>query len=60
MELVEIDDSKVDGLLWHQGLTDWHPLDEGEHSLRCERRPFWTQDIFRLKKKNCLKRFQTR
>ena len=28
MELVEIDDSKVDGLLWHQGLTDWHPLDE--------------------------------
>ena len=28
MELVEIDDSKVDGLLWHQGLTDWYPLDE--------------------------------
>lgn len=28
MEVVEIDESRVDGLVWHQGLTSWTPLDE--------------------------------
>ena len=28
MEVVEIDESNVEGLIWHQGLTSWLPLDE--------------------------------
>ena len=28
MEVVEIDESNVEGLVWHQGLTSWMPLDE--------------------------------
>ena len=28
MEVVEIDESNVEGLVWHQGLTSWVPLDE--------------------------------
>ncbi len=28
MEVVGIDESKVEGLVWHQGLTSWIPLDE--------------------------------
>tara|TARA_Y100001954_G_scaffold238546_1_gene306620 strand:- start:7428 stop:9137 length:1710 start_codon:yes stop_codon:yes gene_type:complete len=28
MEVVEIDESNVEGLIWHQGLTSWVPLDE--------------------------------
>ena len=28
MEVVEIDESNVEGLVWHQGLTSWAPLDE--------------------------------
>ena len=28
MEVVEIDESKVEGLVWHEGLTSWVPLDE--------------------------------
>ena len=28
MEVVDIDESNVEGLTWHQGLTTWTPLDE--------------------------------
>ena len=28
MDVVEIDESNVEGLVWHQGLTSWIPLDE--------------------------------
>ncbi|HII96557.1 MAG TPA: hypothetical protein HA276_02595, partial [Candidatus Poseidoniaceae archaeon] len=28
MEVVDIDESNVEGLVWHQGLTSWSPLDE--------------------------------
>ncbi|MGB0476375.1 MAG: hypothetical protein ACPICB_03245 [Candidatus Poseidoniaceae archaeon] len=28
MEVVDIDESNVEGLVWHQGLTAWTPLDE--------------------------------
>ena len=28
MDVIEIDESNVDGLVWHQGLTAWSPLDE--------------------------------
>ena len=28
MEVVEINESNVEGLVWHQGLTSWMPLDE--------------------------------
>ena len=28
MEVVDIDESNVEGLTWHQGLTAWTPLDE--------------------------------
>ena len=28
MEVVEIEESNVEGLVWHQGLTSWMPLDE--------------------------------
>ena len=28
MEVVEINESNVEGLVWHQGLTSWVPLDE--------------------------------
>ena len=28
MEVIQIDESKVEGLVWHQGLTAWSPLDE--------------------------------
>ena len=28
MEVVDIDESKVKGLVWHSGLTSWGPLDE--------------------------------
>ena len=28
MEVIEIDESNVEGLVWHQGLTSWMPLDE--------------------------------
>ena len=28
MEVIDIDESKVESLAWHQGLTTWSPLDE--------------------------------
>lgn len=28
MEVIQIDESKVEGLAWHRGLTVWSPLDE--------------------------------
>lgn len=28
MDVIEIDESNVDGLVWHHGLTAWSPLDE--------------------------------
>ena len=28
MEVIDIDESNVEGLTWHQGLTSWKPLDE--------------------------------
>ena len=28
LEVIDIDESKVEGLVWHQGLTSWSPLDE--------------------------------
>ena len=42
MEVVEIDESNVEGLVWHQGLTSWVPLDEkGEVPERPQDVPFF-------------------
>jgi len=44
MEVVEIDESKVDGLLWHPGLTAWSPLDEqGKVSENPQDVPFFDE-----------------
>ena len=42
MEVVEIDESNVEGLVWHQGLTSWVSLDEkGEVPERPQDVPFF-------------------
>ena len=44
MEVIEIDESNVDGLVWHQGLTAWSPLDEqGKVSERPQDVPFFDE-----------------
>ncbi|MAY05388.1 MAG: hypothetical protein CMB25_07330 [Euryarchaeota archaeon] len=44
MELIEIDESNVDGLVWHQGCTNWAPLDEeGKPSASPQDVPFFDE-----------------
>jgi len=44
MDVVDIDESKVDGLVWHQGLSSWTPLDEnGNVSNEPEKVPFFDE-----------------
>jgi 16S rRNA C967 or C1407 C5-methylase (RsmB/RsmF family) len=44
MEVVDIDESKVKGLVWHSGLTSWSPLDEeGKIAKMPEKVPFFDE-----------------
>ena len=44
MDVVEIDESNVEGLVWHPGLTSWIPLDEnGKVPERPEDVPFFDE-----------------
>lgn len=44
MDVIEIDESNVDGLIWHPGLTAWSPLDEqGKASERPQDVPFFDE-----------------
>ena len=44
MDVIEIDESNVDGLIWHPGLTAWSPLDEqGKASQRPQDVPFFDE-----------------
>ena len=44
MDVIEIDESNVDGLVWHQGLSAWSPLDEqGIVSQRPQDVPFFDE-----------------
>ena len=43
MEVVGIDESKVDGLVWHQGLSSWTPLDENRMFQTNQKRLFFDE-----------------
>ena len=44
MEVVEIDESKVNGLVWQSGMTTWQPLDEeGKISQQPQGVPFFDE-----------------
>lgn len=55
MEVVEIDESNVEGLVWHQGLTSWVPLDEkGEVPERPQDVPFFDERYMPPKEQDLL------
>ena len=61
MDVVDIDESKVDGLVWHQGLSSWTPLDEdGNVSDEPEKVPFFDERYCLQTNKNCSMLYQRR